>query len=45
MINRKDEVTSTWTGQDGNQWRELKVWVGNGYRSFTQRLLSNGVWI
>lgn len=45
MINRKDEVVSTWVGQDGNQWRELKVWVGNGYRSFTQRHLANGIWI
>lgn len=45
MINRKDEVVSTWTGQDGNQWRELKVWVGNGYRSFTQRHIGNGIWI
>ena len=39
MVNKKDEVVSTWIGQDGNQWRELKVWVGNGYRSFTQRLI------
>ena len=45
MINRKDEVVSTWIGQDGSQWRVLKVWVGNGYRDFTQRHLANGVWI
>lgn len=42
---RQDEVTMTWTGQDGNQWRELKCWVGNGYRSFTQRHIGGGVWI
>lgn len=45
MNNRKDEVVNTWIGQDGNNWRELKVWVGNGYRSFTQREIFNGVWI
>lgn len=44
MINRADEVTSTWVGQDGNVWRELKVWVGNGYRYFVQRELVPGVW-
>lgn len=42
---RKDEVPMTWTGQDGNEWRELKCWVGNGYRSFTQRHIGNGIWI
>jgi len=45
MVNRKDEVVSTWIGQDGNEWRDLLVWVGNGYRHFTQRHFGNGVWI
>lgn len=45
MINRPDEVTAKWIGQDGSEWRDLKVWVGNGYRTFTQRHLGNGVWI
>lgn len=45
MINRPDEVTAKWIGQDGGEWRDLKVWVGNGYRSFTQRHIGNGIWI
>lgn len=43
--DRKDEVTSKWIGQDGNQWRALKCWVGNGYRYFTQRHVGGGLWI
>lgn len=45
MINRPDEVTSIWIGQDGRKWRELKCWVGNGYRSFTQCEVQSGIWI
>lgn len=45
MINRPDEVVATWTGQDGSQWRDLRCWVGNGYRTFTQRLIGDGIWI
>ena len=45
MINRPDEVVATWTGQDGSQWRDLRCWVGNGYRTFTQRLIDGGIWV
>lgn len=45
MQNERDRVISTWVGQDGSNWRVLKVWVGNGYREFTQREFINGVWI
>lgn len=41
---RKDEVTMTWIGQDGSEWRELRCWIGRGYRTFTQRKF-NGIWI
>jgi hypothetical protein len=42
---RKDEVVATWIGQDGNEWRDLRCWVGNGYRYFTQRHIGDGIWI
>ena len=41
----RDRVTQTWIGQDGSKWRVLKVWVGNGYREFTQREISPGLWV
>lgn len=44
-MERKDQVVATWIGQDGNEWRELQTWVGNGYRFFTQRHIGNGIWI
>lgn len=40
-----DRTTMTWKGQDGNQWRNLVVWVGNGYRTFTQSYAGNGIWL
>jgi hypothetical protein len=43
--DRQDAVTSTWKGQDGNAWRELRAWVGNGYRYFTQCQVADGIWI
>jgi hypothetical protein len=43
--DRQDTVTSTWTGQDKKQWRELRTWVGNGYRYFTQCQVADGIWI
>lgn len=44
-MSEQDTVTGTWIGQDGNQWRELCVWVGNGFRYFVQRNIGNGVWV
>lgn len=44
MINRPDEVTHEWIGQDGSKWRTINVWVGNGYNSFTQRF-AFGIWM
>lgn len=44
-MERKDEVVATWIGQDGNEWRDLRCWVGNGYRYFTQRHIGGGIWI
>lgn len=45
MISKKDEVVARWVGQDGNNWRELCVWVGNGFRYFVQREITPGVWV
>lgn len=45
MIDRKDEVTMQWVGQDGRNWRVLKCWVGNGYRDFTQCEVASGIWM
>jgi hypothetical protein len=42
---KQDEVTSTWIGQDGNEWRELRCWVGNGYRYFTQKHVGGRLWV
>ncbi len=45
-MEKKDTVVATWIGQDGNEWRELRVCVGiSGYRYFMQRKLSNGIWV
>lgn len=43
-MTKQDTVTMTWIGQDGNEWRELRVWVGSGFRYFTQRNIGGGVW-
>ena len=43
-MSKQDRVVTTWIGQDGNNWRELQVWVGNGFRYFVQREISAGVW-
>jgi hypothetical protein len=45
MEAKRDTVVAEWVGQDGNKWRELRVWVGNGFRYFAQRELSPGVWV
>jgi hypothetical protein len=42
-MEHETTYTSPWTGQDGNQWREVSYWVGNGYRTFLQKLV-NGEW-
>ena len=44
-MDRKDEVIAKWIGQDGNEWRDLRCWVGNGYRTFTQRHIGGGIWV
>lgn len=44
MVDKKDTVVASWTGQDGNEWRELRCWVGNGFRYFVQRHIGGGVW-
>lgn len=45
MDAKQDTVVAIWVGQDGSNWRELRVWVGNGYRYFTQREAQPGLWI
>ncbi len=44
MANKQDTVVNTWTGQDGNVWRELRVWCNPGFRYFVQREIQPGVW-
>jgi hypothetical protein len=36
MTKHETQYSETWIGQDGREWREVKYWVGNGYRSFLQ---------
>lgn len=43
-MDKPDVVLAEWTGRDGCKWRVLRCWVGNGYRSFTQRFL-DGLWV
>jgi hypothetical protein len=45
MNPKQDVITSTWTGADGKQWRERRVWVGNGFRYFAEREIRPGVWL
>lgn len=40
---KQDTVTMTWQA-NGRNWRELRVWVGNGFRYFTQWEFQPGVW-
>ena len=44
MVNKQDTVVAQWIGQDGKQWRELRCWVGNGFRYFAQCEIQPGVW-
>lgn len=44
-MDKQDTVTMKWIGQDGSEWRELRCWIGRGYRYFTQRHIGNGIWI
>ncbi len=45
MNSKQDTVTMTWIGQDGNNWRELRVWTGSGFKYFAQREYQPGLWI
>ena len=42
-MDKRDTVTARWVA-NGFQWRELRVWVGNGFRYFAQREVMPGVW-
>lgn len=40
------EVVMTWIGQDGCEWRQIRVPIGNcGYRYFHQKKFPDGVWL
>lgn len=41
--SKQDTVTMTWQA-NGRNWRELRVWVGIGFRYFTQWEFQPGVW-
>lgn len=41
--SKQDTVVNTWTA-NGIEWRELRVWVGNGFRYFVQREIQPGIW-
>lgn len=43
QIEKKDTVVATWEA-NGVQWRELRVWAGNGFRYFVQREIEPGIW-
>lgn len=42
--DKQDTVVAKWIGQDGNNWRELRVWSRNRFAYFVQREISNGLW-
>jgi hypothetical protein len=42
-MQHETTYTAPWTGQDGNQWREVAYWNGRGYQRFLQKLV-NGEW-
>jgi hypothetical protein len=44
MADKKDTVVAEWIGQDGNKWRELRVWSGGRFVYFVQREIFNGIW-
>lgn len=41
---KSDTVVATWTGQDGNTWRELRVWTRGRFVYFVQREIAAGLW-
>jgi hypothetical protein len=43
MTNRPPIYSDPWIGKDGNEWRQVKYWVGVGYVSFLQ-VKRNGQW-
>lgn len=44
MINREPRYSDPWMGQDGNEWRSVEYWVGNGWSRFLQRRIG-GQWM
>ena len=44
MQTTQDTVTMTWQ-TDGRNWRELRVWVGIGFRYFAQYEYAPGLWL
>ena len=36
MTNKPNIYSESWTGQDGNQWREVSYWNGRGWQTFLQ---------
>ena len=38
------KYSEPWMGQDSRMWREVKYWVGNGWRSFIQYQDDLGNW-
>lgn len=42
--DKQDTVVANWIGQDGNNWRELRVWARGRFVYFLQREISNGLW-
>lgn len=43
-MDKQDTVAAEWIGQDGNKWRELRVWARGRFVYFLQREISPGLW-